>query len=104
MEQLRIYTLADKKTAEHYFTERWSNHLVSLPKFGVEIKGVWIGKTPGTENQVIAIISFPDDADIEQITEHYMQSPEFADDMAGFDIKNSVVNVENKLMKSANFV
>ena len=27
MDQLRIYTLADKKTAEHYFTERWAKDL-----------------------------------------------------------------------------
>ena len=100
MEQLRIYTLADKETAEHYFTERWSKHIVSLPKFGFQFKGVWIGNTPETENQVIALVSFPDGANIEEMTERYMKSRDFADDMAGFDI-SKITNVETKIMKSA---
>jgi NIPSNAP len=100
MEQLRIYTLADKNTAEHYFTEHWSKHLESLPKFGVQVKGVWIGKTSEIENQVIALVSFPDDANIDEMTERYMKSPEFADDMEGFD-RTKITNVETKIMKSA---
>ena len=100
MEQLRIYTLADKNTAEHYFTEHWSKHLESLPKFGVQVKGVWIGKTSEIENQVIALVSFPDDANIDEMTERYMKSPEFADDMAGFD-RSKITNVETKIMKSS---
>jgi hypothetical protein len=103
MQQLRIYTLADKKTAEHYCTIHWTKHLTSLPKFGVEIKGVWMGNSSETENQVIAIISFSEDADISEVTDRYMKSSEFADDMAGFD-KSSIINVETRLMKSANLV
>jgi hypothetical protein len=100
MEQLRIYTLTDKNIAEHYFTKHWKKHLKSLPKFSVQVKGVWIGNTPESENQVIAILSFPDDANIEEISDRYMKSPEFADDMAGFDIRK-ITNVETKIMKSA---
>ncbi len=51
MEQLRVYTLVDKETAEHYFTERWPKHIISFPKFGFEIKGVYIGNTPEIANQ-----------------------------------------------------
>jgi NIPSNAP len=100
MEQLRIYTLADKNTAEHYFTEHWTKHIESLPKFGVQVKGVWIGNTPEIENQVIALVSFPDDADIDEMTERYMKSQDFADDMAGFE-RSKITNVETKSMKSA---
>ena len=46
MEQLRIYTLADKETAELYFKEHWSKHRINFPKFGFQVKGVWIGNTP----------------------------------------------------------
>src|SRR5471030_872683 len=99
MEQLRIYTLTDKNTAEHYFTEHWPKHLESLPKFGVQVKGVWIGNTPESENQVISILSFPDDANIEEISDRYMKSPEFADDMEGFDT-SKITNVETKIMRS----
>ncbi len=99
MEQLRIYTLTDKNTAEKYVTEHWTKHIESLPKFGVQVKGVWIGKTSESENQVIAIISFSDDANIKEIDERYMKSKEFADDMAGFD-KSKITNVESKVMSS----
>jgi hypothetical protein len=69
MEQLRIYTLVDKEAAEHYFTERWPKHIISLPKFGFEIKGVYIGNTPKIANQVFVIVSFPDNADLDEMTE-----------------------------------
>ena len=99
MEQLRIYTLADKATAEHYFTEHWAKHIISLPKYSFQCKGVWIGSTTESEKQVIALVSFPDDANIEEMTERYMKSPEFDDDMAGFD-RSKITNVETKIMKS----
>ncbi len=100
MDQLRIYTLVDKNTAEHYFTEHWAKHIKSLPKFCFQFKGVWIGYTPESKNQVIALVSFPDHANIEEMTDRYMKSPEFADDMAGFD-RSKITNVETKIMKSA---
>ncbi|ASU34963.1 NIPSNAP family protein [Mucilaginibacter xinganensis] len=100
MEQLRIYTLADKETAAHYFTVNWSKHRINLPRFGFEVKGVWIGNTPGIANQVIALISFPDNADVERMTERYLKSPEFANDTAGFD-RNKITNVETKILRSA---
>ena len=100
MEQLRIYTLADKETAEHYFTVNWSKHKKSLPKFGFQVQGVWIGNTPGVANQVIALVSFPDNADVDGMTERYLKSAEFADDTVGFD-RNKIVNVETTILRSA---
>ncbi|MDR3696190.1 NIPSNAP family protein [Mucilaginibacter sp.] len=100
MEQLRIYTLTDKSTAEPYFREHWTKRLESLPKFGVQVKGVWIGQRLESENQVIALVSFPDNTNIDETTERYMKSAEFADDMVGFD-KSKITHVETKVMKSA---
>ncbi len=100
MQQLRIYTLVDKQTAEHYFTEHWTKHIKSLPKYGLQFKGVWIGNTPEIENQVIALVSFPDNADIDEMTERYMKSPDFIEEMANFD-RSKIINVETKIMKSA---
>ncbi len=100
MEQLRIYTLVDKATAEHYFTGHWTKHIKSLPKYAFQFKGVWIGNTPDTENQVIALVSFPDNTNINEMTERYMKSPDFIKEMAGFD-RGKITNVETKIMKSA---
>jgi hypothetical protein len=100
MEQLRIYTLADKETAAQYFTANWAKHRINLPKFGFAVKGVWIGNTPGIANQVIALVSFPDDADVDEMTERYLKSPEFAADTADFD-RNKITNVETKILRAA---
>ncbi|RKR82414.1 NIPSNAP protein [Mucilaginibacter gracilis] len=101
MEQLRIYTLADKETAAHYFKDHWSKHRINLPRFGFEVKGVWIGNTPGGANQVVALVSFPDNADVDGMTERYMKSAEFADDTAGFD-RSKIIHVETLILRSAN--
>jgi hypothetical protein len=100
MEQLRIYTLTDKETAEHYFNEHWSKHKIHLPKYGFQVKGVWVGNTPESENQVIAIVSFSDNADIEVLTQSYFKSPEFMNLFEKFDSSN-FVNIETKIMRSA---
>ncbi|EHQ24828.1 NIPSNAP protein [Mucilaginibacter gracilis] len=101
MDQLRIYTLADKETAAQYFTANWAKHRINLPKFGFEVKGVWIGNTPGIANQVIALVSFPDDGDADEMTERYLKSAEFAADTAGFD-RNKIINIETKILRSGN--
>ena len=101
MQQLRIYTLADKETAEHYFKVHWPKHRINLPKFGFTVEGVWVGNTPGVANQVVALVSFADNADVDAMTERYLKSPEFADDTAGFD-RNNITHVETKILRPAN--
>ena len=59
MELLRTYTLVDG-SASHYLNEHWSKHMISLPKLGFQIRRLWIGNALDTENQVRALISFPD--------------------------------------------
>lgn len=103
MELLRTYTLIDGATATHYLNEHWSKHMISLPKFGFQIQRVWIGNAPDTENQVIALISFPDNANLDEMIERYMNSSDFNEEMAGFD-RSNITNVETKIIKSANFV
>jgi hypothetical protein len=49
---------------------------------------------------VIAIVSFPDDADINEMTECYMKSPDFIEEMAGFD-RSRITGIETKIMKPA---
>jgi hypothetical protein len=100
MEQLRIYTLTDRQAAEHYFSKHWSKHIINLPKFGFQVKGVWIGNTPGVANQVVALLSFSDNADVDEMTARYMKSPEFAADTAGFD-RDNITHIETKIIRSA---
>jgi hypothetical protein len=104
MNQLRIYHLTDKEAANTYFTTYWPRHLESLPKFGFKVEGLWLGQSPENENQVIAMVSFPDGENIEELNRRYMSSPEFRQEMAGFD-KHTIQRVEELLMKpSADFL
>jgi len=48
---------------------------------------------------VIAIVSVPDNVDINEVNELYMKGPDFIEEMKGFDI-SSMINVETKIMKS----
>ena len=100
MDQLRIYTLVNKETAEHYFTVHWAQHRLNLPKFGFEVKGVWIGNALAITNQVIAIVSFPDNENVEEMTERYFKSIEYTKLMEGFD-RSNFTNVETIIMKPA---
>ena len=100
MNQLRIYHLAGKAAAITYFTTHWARHLASMPKFGIRVEGVWLGQSPETKNQVIAVIAFSDTANIEEITRTYTASAEFEQDMAGFD-KRTIQRVESFLRKPA---
>ncbi len=49
---------------------------------------------------MIALTFFPDNADIKEMTERCMKSPDFIEEMAGFD-RSKITNAETKIMKSA---
>ncbi|MBS1204747.1 MAG: hypothetical protein H6R25_1646 [Proteobacteria bacterium] len=92
MKQLRIYTLRNKESATKYFRDCWPKHMVSLPKFGIFVNNVYIGGDE-QENQVIAVVTFPDDCDINSLNQNYMRSKEFSNDMSGFNMSD-IINVE----------
>ncbi|WP_445167274.1 NIPSNAP family protein [Mycolicibacterium sp. Dal123E01] len=85
MYQLRIYTLASSEALQRYATVHWARHAATFPKFGVTTHGVWTERTGGAD-RLLALIRYPAGADPEQLTRHIMASPQFADDMAGFDV------------------
>lgn len=93
MKQLRIYTLKSQIAALDYFTNHWMKHLSSLPKFGIAVNDVYLGGEEH-ENKVFAIVSYAAENDAKVLDMKYMQSDEFKQDMAGFDLSN-IVGVES---------
>ncbi|WP_343711379.1 hypothetical protein [Kosakonia radicincitans] len=89
MKQLRIYTLKDKESAEKYFRTCWPKHMVSLPKFGIFINSVYLGGNE-QDNQVIAVVTFPEEGDVNLLNRQYMQSPDFSEDMRGFNMTDII--------------
>lgn len=101
MFQLRIYTLCSPEALQQYATVHWARHLATFATFGVTTHGVWAERS-GDANRLVALIAYPPDADPEQLTQHIMTSPEFAADMAGFDV-DDIVDVQTTLLDPTSF-
>ncbi len=97
MYQLRIYTLRSSDALQRYATVHWARHVATFTTFGVTTRGVWTER-PGGANRLVALVSYPPDADPEQLTRRIMASPEFARDMAGFDV-DEIVDVATVLLE-----
>ena len=85
--QLRTYFLADLNSAETYYKIHWKRHLISLPKFGINVEKVFYSKE---EPKVIALVYYDEGIDAKEANEKYMKSQELRDDMEGFDMKKII--------------
>ncbi|GEO57113.1 hypothetical protein [Companilactobacillus bobalius] len=96
MFQLRIYTLKDNEIASLYMNKYWQKHIVSLPKFGIKVEGVFKEKKNSLNDtcRVFALVSFQKNVNAKEKNEEYMNSPEFKEDMKGFSMRN-ILNVES---------
>jgi hypothetical protein len=65
-------------------------HIPSLATFGVTTHGVWTQRGDDDDHRLVALISYPDGADLAALTRDFMASPEFAADMEGFDPEDIV--------------
>ena len=101
MFQLRIYTLRSPEALQQYATVHWARHLATFTPFGVTTHGVWTEQGGGA-NRLVALIRYPSGADPEQLTRQVMTSPEFAADMAGFDV-NEIVDVQSVALNPTSF-
>ena len=101
MFQLRIYTLRSPEALQQYATVHWARHLTTFKTFGVTTHGVWTEQSGGA-NRLVALIRYPPGADPEQLTRQVMTSPEFAADMAGFNV-NEIVDVQSIPLNPTSF-
>jgi hypothetical protein len=85
MMELRTYTLATRAALDEYASVHWPRHISSLAAFGITTHAIWRGTDPA-EHRLIALVSYADGADPEEVTGRYMASPEFQADMSGFDL------------------
>jgi NIPSNAP len=99
MFQLRIYTLRSAQALERYATVHWARHVPSMATFGVTTHGIWTQRGDD-EHRLVALISYPNGADVEALTRDFMTSPEFASDMDGFDPQD-IVAVDSMQLQPA---
>jgi hypothetical protein len=101
MLQLRIYTLQSPEALQQYATVHWARHLQTFATFGVTTHGVWTERSAGA-NRLVALIEYPHGAEPDDLTQSIMTSPEFAADMAGFDVGN-IVDVQSIRLDPTSF-
>lgn len=101
MLQLRIYTLRSPEVLRQYATVHWARHVATFETFGVTTLGVWTERSGGAK-RLVALVRYPPGADPERVTRQAMASPEFAADMAGFDV-NDIVDVQSILLDPTSF-
>jgi hypothetical protein len=94
--QLRTYTLRSPEALHRYATVHWERHLHTFPRFGVTTHGVWTDRAAGA-HRLVALIGYPTGSDPDEVTRTVMASPQFADDMAGFDV-DDIVDVQTVLL------
>jgi hypothetical protein len=96
MFQLRIYRLRSPEALRRYADVHWARHLATFAVFGVTTYGVWTDHTDNA-NRLVALIGYQPAADPDEITRRVMASPEFAADMAGFDVTD-ILEVQTTLL------
>jgi hypothetical protein len=101
MFQLRIYSLRSPEALRRYADVHWARHLATFAAFGVTTHGVWTEHADDA-NRLVALIGYPPAADPDEITRRVMASPEFAADMAGFDV-DDILNVQTTLLDPTAF-
>ena len=101
MLQLRVYTVRSPDLLRHYADVHWARHLITFAAFGVTTHGVWTGHGDYA-NQLVALIDYPPDADPDRLTQQIMASPEFAADMAGFDV-DDIIEVQTTFLDPTSF-
>ena len=101
MFQLRIYTVRSSDALERYATVHWARHVNTFAAFGVTTCGVWTERSDGA-NRLVALVRYPAGADPDDLTRQIMGSPQFAADMAGFDV-DEIVEVRSLLLDPTAF-
>ena len=81
---------------QRYATVHWARHVPTFTTFGVTTHGVWTDRCDGA-HRLVALLEYPPGADPDDATQKIMASPEFAADMAGFDL-GDIVDVQSLLL------
>ncbi|MCM2441838.1 NIPSNAP family containing protein [Agrobacterium vitis] len=80
--EMRIYTLKSAEAATAY-RKIWIKHIESLKAVGITTHGVFT--VDGDPNKIVALVNYPEGADPKEVSDRYMTSDLFKEDMTGFD-------------------
>jgi hypothetical protein len=97
--ELRVYTLRTKEALDFYMNQVYPRHLRGFPLFGIEAQGIWTVKEEA-DLRAFVLVSYAAGADPVEVVRRYMQSPEFAEEITGWDVSN-IVSVESTILTPA---
>lgn len=102
MKALRIYTLKNQAMADLYFNVHWQRHLISLPKYHIQVEDVQLEQVKEADKpcRVFALVYTENGDDMETLNAKYMQSDDFKDDMEDYDM-TAILNVEEVKLKAS---
>ncbi|MFJ9833498.1 NIPSNAP family protein [Streptomyces sp. NPDC101169] len=93
--QLRVYTLRSPEALAAY-EGIWAKHIPGMAKHRITTHGVWTA--PAVEApRLYALVSYTDADDVQERLDAYLSSPEFREDMEGFDI-GQIVDVDESAL------
>jgi hypothetical protein len=97
--ELRVYTLRTAEALAFYVGKVHPRHLHNFHLFGVQSHGVWTVKDDAT-HRAFVLLSYAEDADPKEVAQRYIQSPEAAQDVRGFDVTD-ILSVESTVLVPA---
>jgi hypothetical protein len=98
MFQLRLYTLRSAEALKQYATIHWARHIPTFQGFGVTTHGIWTERGCNA-HRLVALISYPNDADPTELASEVMASPKFAADMEALIPKTSLPSTPSPWMR-----
>jgi hypothetical protein len=94
--ELRVYTLRTKEALDFYMNQVYPRHLGSFPRFGIEAHGIWTAKED-VGRRAFVLVSYAAGEDPIEVVRRYMQSAEFAEEITGWDVSDTV-SVESTIL------
>lgn len=91
--ELRTYTLASREDLGFYKDVIYPRHLTSFKDFDIQPHGFWTSPQD-EEPRLYVLCSYPQEADLAELGERYMNSPGFHSDLEGFD-KSKILHVDS---------
>ena len=80
-----MYSLKTPEAASEYFNIHWKRHVESLKKFNIQTIAVFKEVKEEGVTHVIALCKYEKGADVQAVNKAFMDSPDFMEDMKGFD-------------------
>jgi hypothetical protein len=94
----RVYTFASREDLDVFKDVVYPRHLNgSFPKHGIRPHGFFV-HPDDDRPRMFVLVSLPDGTDPDALAKRYVRSPEFREEVEGFDL-STILNVESLILR-----